>query len=80
MSLFTAVTNMDNLNDRDLVIEAVFENMKIKKQVFAKLNIICSKECILASNTSYLDVNEIASVVENPSRVIGLHFSLLLIL
>ena len=48
--------------------------MKIKKQVFAKLNIICSKECILASNTSYLDVNEIASVVENPSRVIGLHF------
>ena len=74
MSLFTAVTNMDNLNDRDLVIEAVFENMKIKKQVFAKLNIICSKECILASNTSYLDVNEIASVVENPSRVIGLHF------
>ncbi len=74
MSLFTAVTNMDNLIDRELVIEAVFENMEIKKQVFAKLNKICSKECILASNTSYLDVNEIASVVENPSRVIGLHF------
>ena len=60
MSLFSAVTNMEVLNDRDLIIEAVFEDMEIKKQVFMKLDKICNKNCILASNTSYLNVNEIA--------------------
>ena len=74
MSLFSAVTNMEILNDRDLIIEAVFEDMEIKKQVFMKLDKICNKNCILASNTSYLNVNEIAAVVDDPSRVIGLHF------
>jgi 3-hydroxyacyl-CoA dehydrogenase len=48
--------------------------MDVKKEVFVKLNQICSKECILASNTSYLNINEIASVVDDPTRVIGLHF------
>ena len=74
MDMFSATTNFADLKDRDLIIEAVFENMDIKKEVFVKLNEICSKDCILASNTSYLNVNEIASVVDNPSRVIGLHF------
>ena len=74
MSLFSAVTDMDILSDRDLVIEAVFEQMEVKKEVFIKLNKICNESCILASNTSYLNVNEIASVVNDPSRVIGLHF------
>ena len=74
MSLFSATVDMKKLQDRDLVIEAVFENMEVKKQVFVKLNDLCSKSCILASNTSYLDVNEISTVVDNPSRVIGLHF------
>ena len=74
MSLFSAVTDMELLNDRDLIIEAVFEDMEIKKQVFMKLDKICNKNCILASNTSYLNVNEIATVVDDPSRVIGLHF------
>jgi len=74
MSLFSAVTDMGMLSDRDLVIEAVFEEMEVKKEVFIKLNKICNKNCILASNTSYLNVNEIASVVNDPSRVIGLHF------
>ena len=74
MSLFSAVTDMGILSDRDLVIEAVFEEMEVKKEVFIKLNKICNENCILASNTSYLNVNEIASVVNDPSRVIGLHF------
>ena len=74
MSLFSAVTDMGMLSDRDLVIEAVFEEMEVKKEVFIKLNKICNENCILASNTSYLNVNEIASVVNDPSRVIGLHF------
>ena len=74
MDMFSATTNLSELKDRDLIIEAVFENMDVKKEVFVKLNQICTQECILASNTSYLNVNEIASVVDNPSRVIGLHF------
>ena len=74
MDMFSATTNLSDLKDRDLIIEAVFENMDVKKEVFVKLNQICSQDCILASNTSYLNVNEIASVVDNPSRVIGLHF------
>ena len=74
MDMFSATTNFSELKDRDLIIEAVFENMDVKKEVFVKLNQICSQDCILASNTSYLNVNEIASVVDNPSRVIGLHF------
>ena len=74
MNLFNSNTDMSVLQDRDLIIEAVFENMDIKKEVFVKLNEVCDKKCILASNTSYLDVNEIATVVDGPHRVIGLHF------
>ena len=74
MELFRADTDMSVLQDRDLIIEAVFENMDIKKEVFIKLSEVCNKKCILASNTSYLDVNEIAKVVDDPNRVIGLHF------
>ncbi len=74
MEMFSATTEFSDLKDRDLIIEVVFENMDVKKEVFLKLNQICSQDCILASNTSYLNVNEIASVVDNPSRVIGLHF------
>ena len=74
MEMFSATIDFSDLKDRDLIIEAVFENMDVKKEVFMKLNEICSQNCILASNTSYLNVNEIASVVDNPSRVIGLHF------
>ena len=74
MEMFSATTEFSDLKDRDLIIEAVFENMDVKKEVFMKLNQICRQDCILASNTSYLNVNEIASIVDNPSRVIGLHF------
>jgi 3-hydroxyacyl-CoA dehydrogenase len=64
----------DALADADLVIEAVFEDMDVKLEVFAKLDAVTKPEAILATNTSYLDVNRIAASVNNPSRVVGLHF------
>lgn len=63
-----------DLADVDLVIEAVFENLDVKKQVFAKLDAACKPGAILASNTSTLDVDDIASVTKRPQDVIGLHF------
>ena len=62
------------LGDADLVIEAVFENMEIKKQVFARLDEVCKPGAILATNTSSLDVNAIAAVTGRAQNVIGLHF------
>ena len=67
-------TDYSALSDVDLVIEAVFEDMAVKKQVFEKLDSVCKPGAILASNTSYLDINEIAAVTSRPSDVIGLHF------
>ncbi|SDW76330.1 3-hydroxyacyl-CoA dehydrogenase [Ruegeria halocynthiae] len=64
----------DALSGVDLVIEAVFENMEVKKQVFARLDAVCKKGAILATNTSYLDINEIAQSVSRPHDVVGLHF------
>jgi 3-hydroxyacyl-CoA dehydrogenase len=58
----------------DAVIEAVFENMAVKKEVFAKLDAVCKPDCILATNTSYLDINEIAAATSRPGQVIGAHF------
>ena len=60
--------------DIDLMIEAAFENMDVKKSIFAQLDTHVPKDAILATNTSYLDVNEIADSTQNPSRVVGLHF------
>ena len=65
---------MSDLADCDLVIEAVFERMDIKKDVFQKLDSICKPGAILASNTSALDLNEIAETTSRPNDVIGLHF------
>lgn len=65
---------MEDLADVDLVIEAVFENMDVKKDIFGKLNTICKDGAILASNTSYLNVNDIADCTDRPQDVIGLHF------
>lgn len=70
----TPSTDMSQLADADLVIEAVFENMDVKKEIFSKLDTICKDGAILASNTSYLDINEIASVTGRAQDVIGLHF------
>ena len=74
MSLLTPTLEMDDLADCDLVIEAVFELMEIKKDVFGKLDKVVKKGAILASNTSYLDVDEIAASTSRPEDVIGLHF------
>ncbi len=65
---------MEDLADVDLVIEAVFEKMEIKKEIFGKLDTICKPGAILASNTSYLDVNKIADMTNRPQDVLGLHF------
>lgn len=74
MSLLTPTLEMDDLSDCDLVIEAVFELMEIKKDVFTNLDKVVKKGAILASNTSYLNVDEIAAVTSRPEDVIGLHF------
>lgn len=71
---FAAVDTYAPLEQVDLVIEAVFEDMDVKKQVFKELDRITRKDTILATNTSYLDVNEIAQTIDDPSRVVGLHF------
>ena len=67
-------TDYDALKNADLVIEAVFEDMEVKKQVFGKLDAVCKPGAVLATNTSYLDVNEIAAITARPADVIGLHF------
>jgi 3-hydroxyacyl-CoA dehydrogenase len=64
----------ENIGDADLVIEAVFEDMKVKKDVFAKLDGVMKKGAVLASNTSTLDLNEIARATSRPEDVVGLHF------
>lgn len=72
--MLTAITSYASLSDVDLVVEAVFEDMQVKKQVFAQLDAICKDGCVLATNTSYLDVNELAGHTRRPEDVIGLHF------
>jgi len=65
---------LEDLSNVDIVIESVIEDIKIKKQLFKELDNICSKKTILATNTSSLSIDEIASVTSNPNRVIGMHF------
>jgi 3-hydroxyacyl-CoA dehydrogenase len=73
-ALITGTTEYSELADMDLVIEAVFENLDIKKQVFTRLDAVCKQGAILASNTSYQDVNLIAQSTSRAQDVIGLHF------
>ncbi|MEK9804505.1 MAG: 3-hydroxyacyl-CoA dehydrogenase NAD-binding domain-containing protein, partial [Curvibacter sp.] len=74
MGLLTPSMNLEDLADCDLIIEAVFELMEIKKEVFGKLDQIAKPGAILASNTSYLDIDVIAASTSRPESVIGLHF------
>lgn len=74
MALLNGTTDYSDLKDVDLVIEAVFEKMDVKKTVFQALDEVCKPGAILASNTSTLDVNEIAAATKRPQDVIGLHF------
>ena len=74
MALLTPTLAMEDLADCDLVIEAVFELMSVKKEVFGKLDAIAKPGAILATNTSYLNVDEIAAATSRPESVVGLHF------
>jgi len=74
MALITGAVGMEALKDVDLVIEAVFEEMELKKSVFSALDAIVRPDAILASNTSFLSIDEIAQATKHPERVVGLHF------
>jgi len=74
MGLLKPSLSMEDLADCDLIIEAVFENMDVKKEIFTKLDGIAGPGAILASNTSYLNIDEIAAVTSRPQDVVGLHF------
>jgi 3-hydroxyacyl-CoA dehydrogenase len=74
MELINGSLDLADLADCDLIIEAVFEDMAVKKDIFTRLDGIAKPGAILASNTSALDINEIAAVTSRPESVIGLHF------
>lgn len=74
MALIEPTLNFDDIADADVVIEAVFEEMDLKKEIFQKLDATCKQGAILATNTSTLNVNEIAAVTSRPERVVGMHF------
>ena len=72
--LVTGSTSKDGFADADFVIEAVFEEMAVKQQVFAEVEAVVSSECVLATNTSSLSITQMASGLEHPERVVGFHF------
>jgi 3-hydroxyacyl-CoA dehydrogenase len=74
LALIKPTLSYEELKDVDLVIEAVFEDMAVKKEVFAKLEAICKPGAVLASNTSYLNIDEIAATTKRPQDVMGMHF------
>ncbi|MEO6433793.1 MAG: 3-hydroxyacyl-CoA dehydrogenase NAD-binding domain-containing protein, partial [Sphingomicrobium sp.] len=74
MALLTPTLEFDALAECDLIIEAVYESMDVKKDIFTRLDAIAKPGAILASNTSYLDVNEIAAATSRPQDVLGMHF------
>ncbi|MBL8207386.1 MAG: enoyl-CoA hydratase/isomerase family protein [Blastocatellia bacterium] len=74
MALITPTLGYDGFEEADIVVEAVFENMALKKETFAALDQICKPGAILASNTSTLDIDEIASATSRPESVVGTHF------
>jgi 3-hydroxyacyl-CoA dehydrogenase len=74
MARITPQLTYDAFDEADIIVEAVFEGMALKKQVFAELDAIAKPSCILASNTSYLDIDEIASATSRPGMVLGNHF------
>ena len=74
MALITGTCNYQDLSQVDLVVEAAFETMEVKQQIFSQLDNVCKPDAILASNTSYLDINEIAESTKRPEKVVGMHF------
>ena len=74
LALISGARNYESLRDADVVVEAVFEKMQLKQQIFTRLDSIAKAGAILATNTSTLDINEIAAATGRPQDVIGLHF------
>ena len=74
LNRFTSSTQWGDIASADLVIEAVFEDMQVKYAVFEQIDAYANPQALLASNTSYLDIDAIAAKTKNPSRVFGLHF------
>ena len=74
MARWSGSTSYDALAQVDLVIEAVFEDMAVKRAVFAELDRVCKRGAVLATNTSYLDIDQIAASISRPADVLGLHF------
>lgn len=74
MARYTGSTNYADIAQVDLVIEAVFEDIEVKKAVFRELDRVCKPGAVLATNTSYLDIDAIAAATSRPQDVIGLHF------
>jgi 3-hydroxybutyryl-CoA dehydrogenase len=74
ISNIKGTTKLEDLKDVDLVIEAIFENVKVKKELFKDLDKICKKETVLASNTSTIPITDLASVTSRPESFIGMHF------
>ncbi len=74
MSLITPSLNYEDLSDCDIVVEAVYENLELKQEIFKKLDDVVKGDAILASNTSGLDIDAISSVTERPDKVVGTHF------
>lgn len=73
-SLITTAIDIEKARDCDLVIEAVFEELEVKKTVFTSLSSICDPAAIIATNTSAIPISELARSVKNPSRFVGMHF------
>jgi 3-hydroxyacyl-CoA dehydrogenase len=74
IAALTPSLDLASLADADLVVEAIFENLEVKKDLFAKLSTVVRPDAILATNTSFLDVNAIAAAATHPERVLGMHF------
>jgi 3-hydroxybutyryl-CoA dehydrogenase len=74
MAKISGTTKLDDLKGVDLIVEAIFENVQVKKQLFKDLDKICKKECVFASNTSTIPITDLASVTSRPEKFIGMHF------
>ena len=74
ISLISGTSSFDDIGNVDMVIEAVFENLDLKKEIFGKLDAVCKPGCILATNTSYQDVDAIAEATSRAQDVVGMHF------
>jgi len=74
MAKISGTTKLDDLKGVDLIVEAIFENVQVKKQLFKDLDGICKKECVFASNTSTIPITDLASVTSRSEKFIGMHF------